>query len=403
MDRTHAEKTAAADKSIGFDFQYYYFLNALLSLKTNETVGLEIKDDVHTDLNSDRQILVQLKHSVQKSASDEPINLTELDSDLWKTLSNWTKVISDKVASRNTRASQLAFISKTEFHLATNKSQSDRNEFLTALAEYKTQEKDIEFIIRKITFLRDKTKNDTIKTFINDVLSLEQQVLGKFLLKVHFELDIYDIVGRIHQSIKEKLVPEDRIQEVFERLDSNIREDNFIAIKNGIQIEISFADFYKRYRTLFDHTRSRSLPMHNFKPVFTGDFRAATFIRQLIKIGDLHEGEDEQIITYATEKITLTSSLQKWLNDGDIVNDEIKEFHAETIKVWSNAFRAAFRHKNTLKENEILEKAVAIVDALRMRQLRIDSVNLPIVYSNGELYHLSDIPEIWFRNNNFCL
>ena len=50
----HTDKTSAADKSIGFDFQYYYFLWRLLNLKSGETVGLEVMDDVHTDLANNR-------------------------------------------------------------------------------------------------------------------------------------------------------------------------------------------------------------------------------------------------------------------------------------------------------------------------------------------------------------
>ena len=47
-EKTQIEKTAAETKSIGFDYQYYFFLWKLLSLETGESVGLEVKDDVHT-------------------------------------------------------------------------------------------------------------------------------------------------------------------------------------------------------------------------------------------------------------------------------------------------------------------------------------------------------------------
>lgn len=94
--KTHAERTAAADKAIGFDYQYYYFLYRVLKLGLNQFVGLEVKDDVHTDLDNDCQILIQLKHTTQKNADGSAKNLTTFDSDLWKTLSNWSKVITDK-------------------------------------------------------------------------------------------------------------------------------------------------------------------------------------------------------------------------------------------------------------------------------------------------------------------
>lgn len=62
-EKTQIEKTAAETKSIGFDYQYYFFLWKLLSLETGESVGLEVKDDVHTELNNGKQIFYQIKHT----------------------------------------------------------------------------------------------------------------------------------------------------------------------------------------------------------------------------------------------------------------------------------------------------------------------------------------------------
>jgi hypothetical protein len=134
-ERSFAEKTSAADKSIGFDYQYYYFLDKLLNLKMGQSVGLEIKDDVHTDLDADFQLLFQLKHTTQLSATGKPSNLTELDGDLWKTLSNWSKAITDKTQGREDELSQILFLNRTEFHLVTNKSSIAGNKFLAKILE----------------------------------------------------------------------------------------------------------------------------------------------------------------------------------------------------------------------------------------------------------------------------
>lgn len=123
--KTHTDLTSAETKSIGFDFQYYFFLWKLLSLRNGQSVGIEVKDDVHCDLNNDEQILYQLKHTIQTSSDGSPINLTTLDNDLWKTLYNWSKIISDKNDDREDINSQLAFIKKTTYVLASNKSSTE--------------------------------------------------------------------------------------------------------------------------------------------------------------------------------------------------------------------------------------------------------------------------------------
>lgn len=399
MDKTHAEKTSAANKSIGFEFQYYYFLNTLLNLRTGQSAGLEVKDDVHTDLNSDHQILVQLKHSIPKSTTDLPANLTELDGDLWKTLSNWSKVISDKIASRADKASQIFFIKKTEFHLASNKRESSRNKFLITLTSYQEGTTEAASAIKAIKELQQKTTDENIKSYIADVLKLDDEVLSKFLLKIKFELGIEDIIATIKKSIREKIIPEERVQEVFERLDSNIRKDNFIAIRSGEPIAISFEQFDKKYRTAFECVRAKKLPTHNFQPALSGNLWTERFIRQLIRIGELDPNEEDQIIKYATEKVRLTSSLQKWLDDGHLVTDQIDSFHEEAFRIWANAFRAAFRKKESLVEDEILQKAIDLVDKLREQSLLLEGESLSISFSNGEFYNLSDIPRIGWHPN----
>jgi hypothetical protein len=394
MEKSHSEKTSAANKSIGFEFQYYYFLNALLNLRTGQSVGLEVKDDVHTELNSERQILVQLKHSMPNSVTDLPANLTTLDGDLWKTLSNWSKVISDKIENRSQNNQQMAFIRKTEFHLASNKRESNRNNFLAALTSYQEGFPDSKVVIDVIKELRGKTTDETIQSYIDDVLLLHTEALSSFLLKIKFELGIIDIIGDIKKSIREKLIPEDRVQEVFERLDSNIRKDNFITIRSGKHIVISFEEFDRKYHALFEQVRTKKLPSHHFQPVICGNFLTERFIQQLIRIGELSPSDEDQIIQYATEKIRLTSSLQKWLDDGYLVSDQIDSFHAEACKIWANAFRAAFRKRDSLAEDDILQKAIDLVDKLREKSLALEDECLSISLSNGEFYNLSNIPII---------
>ena len=186
---THTEKTSADDKSIGFDYQYYYFIYRLLKMGRRESVGLEVKDDVHTDLSCDRQILIQLKHTTQRKADGTPKNLTTYDSDLWKTLSNWSKVITDKIAGRDAEKSQLIFISNTDFMLVTNKTESKSCRFFDLLENPKNARAELQVF-------KKGTSDDDLKGYIQDVASLSDTVLVAFLRNIHLELEINDIVGQ---------------------------------------------------------------------------------------------------------------------------------------------------------------------------------------------------------------
>ena len=54
--------TRADDKILGFEYQFYYFLLKVLKIDSDETVGFEVKDDVHIEDNKTLS-LIQLKHT----------------------------------------------------------------------------------------------------------------------------------------------------------------------------------------------------------------------------------------------------------------------------------------------------------------------------------------------------
>lgn len=62
--KTFMEESTAPGTGAGFDYQFHYFVYRLLNMKKGQSIGLEIKDDVHSDLDNDVQLLFQLKHTM---------------------------------------------------------------------------------------------------------------------------------------------------------------------------------------------------------------------------------------------------------------------------------------------------------------------------------------------------
>jgi hypothetical protein len=386
--RTFTEKTSAADKSIGFDYQYYYFLYKLLNLKRGQSVGLEVLDDVHTTLDANLQLLFQLKHTTSYAASGQPVNLTQLDEDLWKTLSNWAQLISDENDGRAEKAAQLAFIKKTEFHLVTNKSSSNQNQILSKIAEFSDEECTFADLRQAIESLLTATKNSTLKGYITDVLKLDDLVANKFFRQVRFELEFDDITSKVKQAISEKAIEDGLVQAVFERLDSNIREDNYINIKAGKAICISYEEFKTRYQRVFTSARNTKLTYYNYKPQLPSNLLAQRFVMQLLHIGDVDSSELELIAEYTTYKLKLARNLAEWRQTGQLVTDEINEFHEDVKLKWRNRFRNKFRPRRM--PPDVLGAAVELLDDLRSECFKIGGDELNTELCNGELYHLSD-------------
>lgn len=396
--KTFMEKTAAPGASAGFDYQYYYFLYKILNLRKGQSVGLEIKDDVHTDVDNDLQLLFQLKHTIQKQADGKPVALTELDADLWKTLHNWAKVISDPNDGRAAEAAQLAFVSKTEFHLVTNKSVSGFNKFgkfLAAYVEDNTPE-NLQKILSRITELQASTSDDAIKGYISAVSELAASVKRDFFKKIHFELSETEIIQKIKNTIAEKFIPPRKVDEVYERLNSNIRDSNYIAILSGKVFSVIFDDFSTKYCSIFQDARDNKLSSLRFEPALPNDLLSQPFIKQLLSIDDVYDHEEEVITEYSTHKVRLARSLEQWEQSGEVVHDEIQALHREVHLRWKNNHRMAYR---SCKSDEVKEKGQAIINTMRQEKYKLGEDELSTEYSNGELYELSDIGRIgWHRD-----
>jgi hypothetical protein len=385
--RTVTDSAAADDKSIGFDYQYYYFLYKVLCLKKGETAGLEVKDDVHTDLANDYQLLVQVKHTVQENASGKPINLATLDSDLWKTLSKWSKIISDVTADREEEKEQLAFLRKTEFLLVSNKSETKGNEFLKVL-ENPTDAR------RIIGEIRTNAKGSKTLEHIDDVLSLDDDVLRLFMLNVGFELGEDEIIQKCKDAIESDKIKLERVDHVFRDLDSQIRQDNFMNVRNGEKITISFSQFQKKYRCFFDRERNTGLIVRKIYKKLPDVLAEQTFIKQLIDIGDLSADDVSRMARYTEYALRVESNLETWVQDGDLTPDDLDRFRDESQLHWENNFRFMYRGKED-------DSSIALNLLHEMRKLisKVAGEEMDLLFSNGGFYLLSDIPEIgWLKS-----
>ncbi|MCD8453586.1 hypothetical protein LNJ08_04205 [Tenacibaculum finnmarkense genomovar ulcerans] len=390
-NKTHIEKTGAETKSIGFDFQYYFFLWKLLTLNKGESVGLEVKDDVHTELKNDINIFYQVKHSIQKNKEGDIKNMTASDIDLWKTLYNWAKVISDKNDNRKEIKLQLKFIEKSYFVMWSNKNLSSTNQIIDNIEKLKNNSISIDKFIRNILKFKEKSKDEIIQNYITELLSLNNNVLHQYILKISFELGEDEILQNCKDAIEAKMIPENQIDDVFAKIDSRIKEDNFIAIKSGNKIQISFEDFQKKYRKYFNVTRDNSLQIKPLNISLPDKFEEQTFIKQLLEINDIEIDDVESMARFTGFKMKLESNLIDWHIKGLITTDEIKNYRDDAILQWQNKFNRLTRKTNF--------NSLDLIDDLREIKLSIDGQILDISLSNGEFYYLSDIPDIGWKKD----
>ena len=402
QDRVSADHNIAAD-----DFHYYYFLYTLLKMKIGDTVGLEVKDDIHIDLSNGKQVLIQVKHSIQKNKSNQTINLTELDIDLWKTLSNWKNMIDDTTQQRDSLESQIKYINKTKFILLSNKSYSSSNKFLIILDKFKSKEVMINDVIRHLTDLKDKTQDSTIKGYINFLLKSQKKWLSNFFKNLEFKLDEENIIDKIKSTIRENRIPEYRIDQVFYRIDSNVRLQNYFQAQNRNKILISFEQFEKMVIPLFEEERNQGLVIKERTENFSGDPLDQLFIKQLLDIEIIESDEIFEIIELTNRKMLAYTNFKYWEHEGSITTLQKKEFDKTSIEMWQVEFNSHYRKiKRKIKkgnceitEEELLDTAQSLYDALLKYNLKLCNTELGQEISHGQLYLLADKPSIGWKIN----
>ncbi|MCQ6957613.1 hypothetical protein [Mucilaginibacter aquariorum] len=389
------QATSAADTSIGFDYQFYHFFLLLLDLRHGEEIGIEQKDDVHVDLADGSQLLIQTKHTVQQNAAGESINLTERDKDLWKTLSNWSKVIAEQSDAK-------AFLLKTTFQLATNK-QAIKNPFILKLIQLQNGDiktKDFKDYLKE---LAKGTTDEGIKTYIEAFKALPADQLAGFAKKISFELNHDDLISQIKKRLLEKIHIRERVEDVYRNLHSELRDTNYLNVKAGVRNVISFEGFNKKFGKCFKVAISTKLPIRDLPYILPDNPEHQLFVRQLIDIGDISAASKDAIIAYTTQMLQLLNNLKDWEDNGDFLDSDRRKFNRETAFIQQTAFKTSYRRIRAKLEggtgpdeldDDIKDSALSLLDDMRRQILQFDETQLSLELSHGHFYLLTEEKEI---------
>ena len=282
MIENYLKKHVAGGQSLGFDYQFYYFVFLLVQLHHGETIGYEVKDDIHIQKPDGKVILMQAKHTVQTKADGKRVNLTSLDEDLWKTLSIWAKVIS---------TSDTQEIRNYEFILVTNKN-IQNNPFITCVEKFKNDNTLINDVKNAVLDIRQNTKNKTIQIYINAVKDLEDEKLELFIKNIIFEANTDNLIEKIKGQLRDRLFKpdEDQLEQIFNSLVTNISMAKYLILDKQEKFELTYEDFSQKFRKCFKlNFKKNTLPKRAINIEFPDSMEDQIFIRQLLEIGDLEK------------------------------------------------------------------------------------------------------------------
>jgi len=395
------KKTGAAPQLIGGDYQFWYFLYCLLDLKRGEKVCFEVKDDVHIELINGKYVLCQLKHTVKDSADGKKINLTDLDEDLWKTFYNWVMLIKKS-------GSESEYIDVNIFILATNKSIK-----INSFANLFTENPDVVKIIENAKKLKKKcSKEGKIIEYIELFLSLEEDILKKFISKIKIESGVTNIIEKVKQRVKERLHGSVHYLDTFYALYTLISENKYLDIASRREFAFTYEDFYEKYRHCFligenkgklpnpDRTMSLNYPEY---------MENQNFIKQLIDINLIDPGNKIKIKEHTAIMLEFVNKFEYWMQINLFSHIDVEDLDKVNKYVWKTKFDKTYRSLirkirsgtdlNDL-EDEIKDLACEVYDNVLEEKIRISSYDeLDQRLSNGYFYNLSDNLEIGWHYN----
>lgn len=385
----------AGPQLIGFDYQFYYFMYLILDLNSGEKIGFEVLDDIHIELANGNIELLQTKHTVQKTPKGEIVNLTERDSDLWKTISNWILFL-------NNSADKDEYLNKTVFKLVTNKS-INNNTFFNNIIKFQRKQIKIKEFSDYIKNLHSNTDSLDIKRQIESLKKLNEKKKSKFLNQIQIISEPENIINLIKKRIYKFIRKEERVEDVYNSLFSNMQLDKYLTIIDRKKFEISCEDFSRRYGNCFDFAYEKTvLPKRELNLIYPKDLKSQTFIKQLVDIGETFESDSDDILRYTTAMLKTFNSLNDWKENGDILSTQIIALDDDAIFIWNRIFKERYRdYKSKIESGEIshdetLIKQIAIecISEVRKEKLKLKNDELNEELSNGQFYILSNEPKI---------
>lgn len=397
----YSDKVAADKSALGFEFQDLVFVEKLIRLSPNQTLGLEKFDDIHVataaeDGAIEDLVLIQVKHSVH------PGNITDRDVDLWKTLANWLGIIPGLPSHR-----------KLTLQLYTNKALNDQP-FVSLL---KTPRKNLQAILKHIRDTHQaveaaeaaKKTGDApnpIAKYVRILAKAEDKALIHLFENFEFHSDNTSVLKRIADRLLEVAIPASCLIDTRQHVIGAFKESKFSTIVEGEKVVIGFDDFHKAMG--FDRivTTTRAEPAnfakfvdiyYNFQRDDTLSFIDSRFRAQLEDIGV----DREEIIDRGVEMMLCERFMEDLRVAGTFTAIQNKSLENDAVSAWKVLHNQAHRGKDYCGSDDDAHKETSLdcYDKTIQTALTADNITLPINLSCGKYMKLSNQPRIGWRKD----
>lgn len=389
-------------QQIGFDVQFAGCMYYLLGLGLEDRLDYEREDDfvIHRK-ERDKEITeyYQVKHTVATGS-----NMTDSDSDFWKTIDNWVTLY-----DRCDDAEKRIYFTQGRFVILTNK--SPNNFLYTLIEQLKDGTIEIDTILSSIDAKLKEAPSFSVE--LNHLKNLSKSTINQFLHKVtihYFEDFIQDMYQHFldlnHGASKSDQIVKNLIGELF-------------AYKKDCNGKFSFtgSSFKQQYKHILQLVTDEDLTLEGydaegFDPAL--DYQNLPMVQQLDSIKVIEDSSDAsgfdlsnylkkfyrflnafhsfqrtQLMTSALEDRINEAASSKWLNI----------FNRDTAKIKNKS-----RRGDKISEEEKVDAGQTVFYNVMNENIPLSNKKTDQDFSNGWFLRMSNLMKVvwhfdWYKKH----
>ncbi len=372
-------KSNAAGQLLGYTLQFPRALYHLLRSGPGDKVSIEVWGDVAT-LTSDFHLIAEEDKS---SIIGNP--LTDRSTNLWKTFSNWIEEINCGNLD----------VQKTKFILYCNQTGGHGivDEFNSAQNKPEAQ-KAIDYAKTKLNDIKPEHEIWKYYDFVvNQHETLLLDVIERFELQVG-KTSGYD---EVRHEIKCKLVPENQIEFLMDKVGGWLQKEISEKIANRRQAIVSWEEFNHQFLVIIERIRKRELidfamEYPSNEEVQKHKKTHPCYLKQLDVIGS----SDDELIEAVIDFLKANVNRQNWIENKIIDEDIASDFESKLSKFWENKRKAIKLTQNNLSEEE---QGQLLYIECKSRQETIRDMSPPESTIAGTYHTLANEPVLGWHPN----
>lgn len=233
---------------------------------------------------------------------------------------------------------------------------------------------------------------------MNNVLNFSPALLSAFLSKVDFVSTTSNLVEEIRCEIRNKMIAEENVDDVFYALYTQLKEDFFKKVKKKTHQVITYNEWQQKYQSVFKSVRTTLLPFREYQPLLPDHLDQQPFARELIEIEAINHDEAglSDLAEFTEHYLSVKLQLEDWYYEGKIDLLTTNRFHKDAQALWKNIHRSC--HRSTKSDmTRDRDNALECFDQTMRERLQILSTDLGISLSNGEFILLANEEKIGWK------